>query len=372
MSKQLASVQIAEEGLILVWSDVTRSAPIPWLWLRDHCQCAECVHPETRQRLVNTFQLPQNISAARAELSDNGNSVGVIWHPDGHRSRYPVDLLDGEFATAVHAVRKPELWDATVAENIPRVAYDAVMSSDDGLLRWLGAIEHFGFCFVHGTPPTANETRQLAERVGYLRQTIFGDLWEFEADLSRGDTAYTNLELLPHTDGTYSHDAPGLQMLHCLQFSGTGGESVLVDGFRVADELRREAPDAFETLCRIRVPGQYIEPGIHLMANRPVFRLDDRGAVIQVSFNNYDRAPLRMSPTEAATFYAASRAFDEIVQRSEMQLRFALTPGEALLFDNWRLLHGRAAFEGKRHVVGCYLNREDFESRVRVLRTAAV
>lgn len=34
---------------------------------------------------------------------------------------------------------------------------------------------------------------------------------------------------------------------------------------------------------------------------------------------------------------------------------------------HWRLSHGRFAFQGQRHMVGCYLNREDFESRLRLL-----
>lgn len=369
----LISVQATDSGLILEWTDGVKSAPIPWLWLRDHCPCTECVHPKTGQRMVDTFRLSENVSAARAALSSAGNCIDVTWHPDGHKSRYPIDLLDAEFVRAQPPVGELELWDRTIAQQLPRVDYDSVITSDDGLLEWLGAIERFGFCFVCGTPPTAENTRRLAERIGYIRHTVFGDLWEFTADLSRGDTAYTNLELLPHTDGIYSHDAPGLQMLHCLHFSGAGGESVLIDGFRVADELRHHARDAFEVLCRISVPGQYIESGVYLKASRPVFRLDDRGTVIQVSFNNYDRAPFRLPAAETAAFYSAIRSFYDIVQRPDMQLRFALTPGEALMFDNWRVLHGRSAFEGKRHVVGCYLNREDFESRLRVLRaTAAV
>jgi trimethyllysine dioxygenase len=39
-----------------------------------------------------------------------------------------------------------------------------------------------------------------------------------------------------------------------------------------------------------------------------------------------------------------------------------------LLFDNWRVLHGRAAYQGARRLCGTYLNREDFESRLRLLR----
>ena len=62
-------------------------------------------------------------------------------------------------------------------------------------------------------------------------ETIFGGFWDFQADLAKADTAYTNIELLPHTDGTYSHDAPGLQLLHCLELDAVGGESTLVDAF---------------------------------------------------------------------------------------------------------------------------------------------
>jgi trimethyllysine dioxygenase len=48
-----------------------------------------------------------------------------------------------------------------------------------------------------------------------------------------------------------------------------------------------------------------------------------------------------------------------------MQWRQVLRPGDALLFDNWRTLHGRCAYAGKRTMCGAYLNHEDFESRLR-------
>ena len=91
-------------------------------------------------------------------------------------------------------------------------------------------------------------------RVGYVRETIFGGFWDFQADLSKADTAYTNLELLPHTDGTYSHDAPGLQLLHCLAFDGEGGLSTMVDGFRIAEELRGSLPELYDVLSPCMSP----------------------------------------------------------------------------------------------------------------------
>ena len=45
----------------------------------------------------------------------------------------------------------------------------------------------------------------------------------------------------------------------------------------------------------------------------------------------------------------------------EMQWRQILKPGQLLIFNNWRVLHGRSEFSGKRKMSGCYINKEDFE-----------
>jgi trimethyllysine dioxygenase len=69
-------------------------------------------------------------------------------------------------------------------------------------------------------------------------------------------------------------------------------------------------------------------------------------------------------------FYRALKAFEALANSERLQWRHPLRPGEVLLFDNWRALHGRAAYRGERRLCGCYLNREDFESRLRLLRAA--
>ena len=50
----------------------------------------------------------------------------------------------------------------------------------------------------------------------------------------------------------------------------------------------------------------------------------------------------------------------------EMQWRQILKPGQLLIFNNWRVLHGRSEFSGKRKMSGCYINKEDFESVCRI------
>ena len=84
--------------------------------------------------------------------------------------------------------------------------------------------------------------------------------------------------------------------------------------------------------------------------------------LLQVSFNNYDRAEFRIENELMIKFYDAIKKFDNLANKSEFQWRHILKPGELLIFNNWRVLHGRGSFQGKRKMAGCYINMEDFES----------
>jgi trimethyllysine dioxygenase len=85
------------------------------------------------------------------------------------------------------------------------------------------------------------------------------------------DSAYTQEELRPHTDSTYSKDAPGLQLLLCCDYDATGGESIMVDGFKIAETLKKQK-EIFEILSNVEVPGKYVGDGVILEARRPIFR----------------------------------------------------------------------------------------------------
>ena len=365
MTSTIAAIEPSDRALAVRWDD-GHVSEYPWLWLRDHDSAT--LHPVTQQRQLHTAGVDISLRGTATELRDG--AVCITWSDGSPASTLNADFLATFRVPAAAATNVPierVLWDGdTIVEQWPVVEYAAVMDGDQGVNAWMRKVATYGFCVVTGTPATTEATETLVRRAGYVRETIFGGFWDFQADLSKADTAYTNLELLPHTDGTYSHDAPGLQLLHCLAFDGTGGQSTMVDGFRIARELRAAEPDLYDVLARVEVPGQYIGDGSHLMASRPVFRHDRAGELVQVSFNNADRAPFLLPPPEMELFYDALRAFEALANDHRLQWRRVNPPGDAMLFDNWRVLHGRTAYTGHRHLCGAYINHEDYESRLRL------
>jgi trimethyllysine dioxygenase len=372
----LRDVGIEAGSAVVAWSD-GHQVTVPLLWLRDHCPCAKCLHPETRQRLSDTVAFDATLAARRISIAANAPELEIEWAgDDAHVSSFDDAWLRN--ATRLTPTQGPEqfTWDeARLAKvpggAVPHVAYEALMAPGDAVLKdWLEKIERFGFAFVEGTPATPEATQAVARRAAYIRETIFGGYFDFTANMEHKDTAYTSMAIGPHTDGTYSFDAPGYQMFHCLGLDCVGGDSVLVDGFEIAAIMQNEMPDLYRVLTEVEVTGQYIdhEKGIHLMAKRPVFRLDSSGKLVQVSFNHLDRAPLFLPEFELTAFYRAYGAFARLANDRKLQYRRRLEPGSLVLFDNWRLLHARDAYQGYRRLAGAYLNKEDVESRLRVLR----
>jgi trimethyllysine dioxygenase len=378
----LRDVGMEAGSAVIVWSDGHRVA-VPLLWLRDHCPCPKCLHPETKQRLSEAVALDDSLAARRISIAANAPELEIEWAgPDAHVSSFDASWLRD--ATRLAAAPAPErfLWDAARLAGlpggmVPHVGHDALMAPGDAgervLQDWLEQIERFGFAFVEGVPATPEATQAVARRAAYIRETIFGGYYDFTANMAHKDTAYTAMAIGPHTDGTYSFDAPGYQMFHCLGLDCTGGDSVLVDGFEIAAIMAAETPDLYRVLTEVEVTGQYIdhEKGIHLKAKRPVFRLDSAGRLVQVSFNHLDRAPLFLPEFELRAFYRAYGVFARLANDRKQQYRRRLEPGALVLFDNWRLLHARDAYQGYRRLAGAYLNKEDVESRLRVLRMKA-
>jgi len=237
----------------------------------------------------------------------------------------------------------------------------------------------YGFCFVDGCPVSPEQTQQLLERIAFIRVTHYGGFYDFTSDLTLKDTAYTSQALQAHTDTTYFSDPVGLQMFHLLSHtSGSGGKSLLVDGLRASRILYEESKAAFKMLSKTRIQwhasgneGIVIVP----VTPEPVLKLLEHGwnsnSPLQVRWNNDDRGALSLRrdnqgiEVEVEEWYDAARLWNDILKREDCEYWEQLVPGRALIFDNWRVLHGRSKFTGKRRMCGGYINRDDFMSRWR-------
>jgi trimethyllysine dioxygenase len=332
----LAAARVVGGEVELSWVGQAATDRFSPFWLRDHCHARESLHPDTLQRQVDTFAIPTDITPERIDVDGRGETLRIVWKHDGSTSVWPAEFL---WSVARHPDRSQlpprRLWDRQLlAGNLPSMDHTEIMSGNGGLLRWLRKVEEYGFALATGVPVTVEATRELATRIGYVRETIFGGMWDFTANLAFKDTAYTSAAIGPHTDGTYSFDSPGFQMFHCLHFDGTGGESTLVDGFKVAEDIRRSDPAAFEVLSSVKVPAQYLGDGVHLRAQHPIIQVDAQGALVQIAYNNYDRAPFSLPSARMTAFYRALKIFNAKVNDPANEITMRLSPGTALLFDN--------------------------------------
>ncbi len=361
------------EGLAVIWADKSEMT-YPWMWVMDHGEDDKSVNRQTLQRNIDTFSLSPDLSGVQATLHDQEQQISISWN-NGEQTTISCLRLaqvigkaldDNQLSQASDKV----LWDReSMLNEIPSIEYQEIAASEQGVLNWVSQIDKYGFCLVTNTDPSIQGTTDLAERIAPAQRTIFGTYWPLSTEVTHhDDTAYTTDYLSPHTDSTYYHNAPGLQMFNCLDYDAQGGESIIVDGFAIAEKIRQQRPDLYEVLCQVEVPGHYKEDNVHLAAQRPVIKHDRHGDIEQVSFNNYDRSAFLLEPTKQALFYEAYGEFNRHTLDQSNWIKIPLRPGMALIFDNWRCLHGRMGYSGKRYFYGCYHDKADFQSRVRTLQ----
>jgi trimethyllysine dioxygenase len=365
----IQSIKPENEGLKILWNDGSSSS-FPWLWLRDHSESEKDLHPDSKQRQIDVFSDKPDNSINKAIIDQNNKKLVVKW-ADQSDSSISFDLLQSMAsvsAPSVQALNNSNYWNSpSEIKFLPVISYDEFIN-DGGLKKWLSHIQRTGFVLVTESPVSPDATKKLMERMAYVRNSIFGgfSVWDNKLE-NPDDTAFTSLAIEPHTDGTYVHDAPGLQTLHCLQKDSIGGENQLVDGLAIAEKMRIEYPEYFKILSKINIPGRYIKPGTYLESKRPLFRVNDEDKVVQVSFNNHDRAPFRLDDDSMHQFYEAYKVFHNFANDKNCQFEFMLEPGKVLTFDNWRMLHARSSLIGYRQLCGGYHNREDFESKLRLI-----
>jgi len=321
--------------------------------LRDSCGCAECRDFGSGQRLGSITDVPADVSVLETRAA--GDSVVVIFGPDGHRAVFSRAWLAEQRSTPEddRAEDAKRLWTAgEAATGFGDQSWPRYLADDGCRERCLAALLRDGFFLLRDVPCRPGTVLAVAASMGYVRETNYGRLF----------------------DNPYRDPVPTVQLLHCLATAVNGGDSGLVDGFMAAALLRAENPAAFEILARTPVTFAYSDATAELRATRPMIGLDPRGRIREVRFNHRSMQPLRQgregSAEQTAAFYAAYRAFAQMITRPDLMLRFRLCPGDCVIFDNTRILHARTGFAatGERRLQGCYADLDGVASALAVLR----
>lgn len=343
------------------------------LWLRERCQDGAHLDARTRQRLYNPHAFPPDLELRDAQVS--GDSLRLSFS-DGYQGTYDTGPLKLDF-DEWDGCPAPVPWRPSTLGEV-RFDWEAFDAGGGEFVRCLEAFLTYGFVIVGNTPTDPLAILDIAGRFGKVRDTNFGKYFEVYARLDpeeANDLAYTSLGLDPHTDNPYRDPVPGIQLLHCLANETSGGLSTLADSLAVTDELRRRDPGAFELLATVPVRYHFWDRDAELIERLPMVCRDWRGRVTGIHYSpKLDHLPL-LPPADVRRFHEARRLLADLFSGDEFEFRFMLQPGEFVMFDNNRVVHGRTGFDraqGRRHLQGCYIDRDHPRSLYRVLRRQGV
>jgi alpha-ketoglutarate-dependent taurine dioxygenase len=269
------------------------------------------------------------------------------------------------------------------------------------LFQALEALERDGLVLITGVPDRASQdgsgpitVEDIALRVGYIKDTFYGRSWDVVSTPDAKNVAYTSVYLPLHMDLCYYESPPGIQLLHVIENSASGGESVFADSYAAALHILATDPQAYDALTKIPVTYHYVNDGHHYYFSRPTIVENPSGPIDPttgrrpVSHLNYsppfqgpldaiatanDDSGCGFSDSTVAAFMRGLREFEKYIESQENQLTAKIPNGTCMLFQNRRILHGRREFTsdaGRRWLKGTYLDIDCFESKLRTLASS--
>lgn len=301
------------------------------------------------------------------------------------------------------------------------VDYCAILSKEEEnqqqLLYFMDAVFNDGAVIVNNAPDIKTESlhdtviSNVGEALGdYISHgNLYGDTFQVKSVPNANNVAFTSEPLCPHQDLAYYESKPGFQLLYCVSMPSNivGGESILIDCMAAAHTLRDLAPDLFEIL--VKCPATFVKyrKGAHMTYSRPHIVLQQGGEqdlndmgreIVSVHWSPPFEGPLNIHFDQVAQYYKAYAAFELMLDDSKCPLAYSenfdiefglasklsdyakentwhrrLAPGEIMVFNNNRFLHGRRGSSVDpgscevRHLIGAYTDIDDTLNKYRVL-----
>ena len=334
-------------------------------WFRERVNGESFIDEATQQRLFDPTKLEEDIKINSLSLSDQ---FLEITFNDGAYTKFAVQNILREFSNE-DEIKKVE-WDSTFT-NLKNFKFEDNFFNEKVMYDALIDFYKFGFVIFKDVPTKNNFITNFANSIGSIRRTNFGEFFNVKSKPNPNDLAYTSLALAPHTDNPYRNPVPCIQMLHCIENEVIGGLSTLVDGYTVTEKLKKDFRDYYNILTDVKVRFQFIDQSVILEDWAEMIQLNEKGEFKQVRFSpRLDFVPL-MEKNKLELFYSARKKISELYNSDQYRVEFKLSPGDLLMMDNYRLLHGRTSYDtnqGNRFLQGCYIDYDSTEGKLKHLK----
>ena len=358
------TVETSEDGIRIHWNDIDSSF-YHFFWLRSACHCELCGDSLTGHRRLHPSDVPVDIKPWSINLTTSG--LQIVCPPDDHVSQYEYQWLQDFAYDDASRDWHPNLWDASL--DIDDISHDleAITANPPDELQFLRTLRDFGVAIVRSNKAVGIEN--MAGLIGRMAAAAYSPVFELKPQKSAHTLGNSTQVVPPHTDESYLHTPTGILVLYCINPASDGGESVLVDGFQIATRLREQDGEAFDVLCRVPQANHRIVPGEgldHRTRNRAL-NIDENGNLVGFRFHPRSMAPIDVAGDLARRLHSANYQLSKLMFDNNHQICFQLQAGDAVFFDNHRVMHSRKAFsDPERHLQICNVSREEFHQRLRL------
>ena len=370
----IKKIEKNKSHLNVEWSDGEKSI-FNYFWLRDNCPTAH--DKDSNHRMYNILEASENLSAKKSKINEEGK-LEIEWSEGNHTSYYdPVWLRENCYTlkNKQKFVSPYQLWNCALEKDLKTITieHDEILNNEEGLLKWLELLHYKGISIVKNAPIEKESAFPVLNRISHTRQTFFDTPFEVINIPKPNNSAYTAHALRNHMDLPWFENPPGYQFLHCLVNSAEGGDSSAVDGFAIADYLRKSEKEIFETLVNIPLKFRdrdYTQKTVRNF-HAPAISLTKDRDYNDIRFSVATMDTLDCHPDIMEKVYKAHHRFGNLLHDDKFQIKFRLEPGDIFSFNNRRVLHGRTAFNpnsGHRHLQGYYIDRDEILGRLNFLK----
>ena len=367
---KILNAEKKDRSIKIEWSDGNIS-DFNFLWLRDNCPSE--IHPTARERTFNLLTVSENIYPESFNISDD-NGLSIKWSEGDHCSNYTNEWLRKNCYTLknLSPYKTPYyLWDQSIKNDLEKIRIDCdeIMSGDEGVTKYLEQLHYYGISLVRNAPTSKKSAVEVLKKISHFRETFFETPFEVINIPNPNNSAYTALGLRNHLDLPYFEIPPGYQFLHCLVNEADGGESVALDGFKVASFMQKEFPEYFKVLTETHVKfcNRDYTQNTNRILHSPLITLTKDNDFNIIRFSVAYMSIMDCTPDKMDLFYKAYRKFAELLHDSRFTINFRLKAGDIFSFNNLRVLHGRTEFDpnsGNRHLQGYYIERDEIIGRL--------